>query len=414
MGRPQGCGCCGEEDCLGCFPSVIEDPDLAMYCYVTAAGLSWGMPVLDTGSLGPFSLWNSFQGARWECPSWYSGGGLVCGTEFLDSAMFEWRLDTVDVAGFNGTRKAVRIDPDTNKCYWSWSTGKVLNIYHRGSVIAWNAAADNAVSIEPEFQAELHDLVAGSVEGTIVDPGTDGLTGLCASDLTPEVHRFDDYFTYGEIGWRKSRFLFGLNWHVTAVEISGVWKWLLTGSTGWAWTWRNTAKYKTGTVQGPTVGPYTRVGHYAARDAYGGTGTSSTLWRAGVRVPNHPDGSGMPNPACGVFLGAVGAVKPGDLLTPWGAPVTQEIIQNLATTPSSTPPGHRLWRGSGGSAIDFHNQIAFQYVSDDPINCAADLFAESTIAMSLHAGLPDVDDGHYANSFGLSLPATCELQFSNT
>lgn len=415
MRRPSACNCHCVRDCLGCSPEQIANPDLPKYVYGSLSDVSWGMPSADSGSLGPYSLWNHTSGARWECPTWFSG--VTCGTEFLDQATFEWRLDTVDVAGMNGTKKGVRVDPTANKCNWTWAQGKVLNVYHRGSVIGTKTSGASVVptSSEPKFSAELYDLVAGSMEGTLVDPGTDGLTGLCSSDPGEEIHSLNDFFTYGNVGWRNSRYRFGISWSVNAAQVSGVWRWILTGSANWAWTWRNTAKYKTGTITG-TQGTFSRVGLYAAQTVYGGSGASPTLWRAGVRVPLYPNvSSGMPTiPYCDTYTGPAFGTHPGTLTTVWGEAVTEETVRNLATSPSSTPPGHRLWRGTGGTAIDFHNQFSFQFASNDPIDCARDLFTDYTINMTLLPGISDVDNGYFENSFGLSLPTTCSIHFSNS
>jgi hypothetical protein len=373
------------------------------------------MPTLDSGTLGPFEMWNSFQGRRWECPTWYTG--VVCGTKVLDSANFNWRLDTYDVANFNGTNKGVRILPETNKCIWTWSEGSVVNQYSRGAVIGTinPGGGVTVISSEPKFEAEVYSLVPGATEGTIEDPGTDGLTGFCTSDPGEEIHSFAAYTTFGTVGWRATRYKYGITWRVSAAQIAGVWRWLLTGDATWSWMWRNTAKYTTGTVSG-AAGTFSRVGLHAAENVYGGTGGSdrNALGLAGTRSPLYPSGLSFPTGAiCDTYSGPTGGVRPANLMTVFAGAVTEETVRDLATTPASDPPGHRLWRGTGNS-LNFHNQITFQYASDDPIACSTDLFTGNTISMSLLPGLPNVDEGYYADSFGLSLPETCSIMFSNT
>lgn len=391
--------CCRPRDCLSCIPNVVDDSDLPKYCYSTIDGLSWGMPELATGSLGPWALSNQTFGSikRWNCPDWHPGltGGIdsQCGTVIATDNTIDWRVDTLDVDNFNGLNQGVRVNPDSNKCYWTWYQGRVLNIYSRGAA-HWCAAwpGTSLVSVEPKFHAEAIDMVPGTVEGTIVDPGTDGLTGYCTADPGPNLRPCNDTYpgAHGTPGWRRYRFKYGVSWQLNAQQVDSVWRWVLTGSATWSYLLRATTKYATGTL----------AGHYCL-------GIGGGWGRAGVWHNYSPATTGPPSCFTGNNSIGAGGTTTADI-------PTEEIVRNLPTTPASSPSGHRLYRGGGVTTLNYNNQLRFQYASDDPIACQGDLFNFDVVQMSLLPGISDVDLGYFAGSYGLSLPATMSIQFSNS
>jgi len=383
----------GTRDCLSCYPAVIDRDDLPVYCEATLSGVGWSMPEASTGSVGPFSLYSSVGVNRWQCPSWYSG--VTCGTEVLDQAVFSWRLDSFDVDNFNGTKTGTRVAPDSNKCFWTWGEGRVLNSYFHGAITGREASSgplNNWVSIPPDLEAEVFDLDYDVNSGVLTDPGTDTLN-LCGVEVDSIFSYNDSYFGHvmESVSWRHCRKNYGISWYVAAVNISGRYHWQLVCSASWLWCWLNTAKRKVGSITYFGT-PVSIIGTYAA-PIFG-------------KFPGFDNIAGTRSPGCGVEAVNCGSI---DLDSLTGQAVTQELVQNLATTPASSPPGHRLYRASGAS-VNFPSSITFSYLSEGRSNCR-DLFNGSEIALALQTGNSDLDLGYYGSTFGLSLPSFATLRF---
>jgi hypothetical protein len=395
---------------------VITYPDLPLYVYSTLDGCSWGMPELSEGTIGPYAKWRALPpfdyDSGWECPTWgptvdgYGG----CGTEEIIGAELTWRLDTVDVAEFDGVKKGVRIDPYVNKCFWYWTQGKVANIYARGALIAEHGVnAEEIVSVEPQFEVELHDMVPGVMEGTIADPGTDDLNATLCASPGDAVRNFSGYLgsvahaaSAGTPGWRKRRVSFGVGYTVNAVNSVDGWRWQITCSASWLWVLKNTGYWVGGTFR-PTGSTFDRprAGQIATDAIYGAVPFGTNC--AGVQII----GASLNGSAeC-----ATGNTTPSTLQSWTCERPTEEIVRNLLAGPDASPPGHRLYRGPSASNVNWGNGLTWSYRSDNPIDCANDLFNEAEIPMTLV--VDTVNGDAYANSYGLAPPATCMIQFSN-
>jgi len=416
MRRPASCDCHCTRDCLGCSPEQIANPDLPLYVYSTLDGCSWGMPELSEGTIGPYAKWRALPpfnyDSGWECPTWgptvdgYGG----CGTEEIIDAELTWRLDTIDVAEFDGVKKGVRIDPYTNKCFWYWQQGKVANIYARGALIAEHGVnAEEIVSVEPRFEVELHDMVPGVMEGTIADPGTDDLNATLCADPGDAVRNFSGYLgsaahaaSSGTPGWRNRRVSYGLTWQVNAVNSPSGWRWQLTCGASWLWILKNTGYWVAGTFR-PTGSTFDRprAGQIATSQIYGAAASGTNC--AGVEI--------MGSNLTGAATCATGNSSPSGLLS-WNCErPTEEIVRNLLAGPDASPPGHRLYRGPSAQNVNWNNILLFQYRSDNPVNCELDLFEEAEIPMTI---VPDATNGQAViDSYGLSVPSTCMIQFKN-
>ena len=385
----------GTRDCLSCYPAVIDRDDLPVYCEATLSGVGWSMPEASTGSVGPFSMYSRFGVERWQCPSWYSG--VTCGTEVVDQAMLSWRLDTVNLDTVNGTKTGTRVNPNTNKCLWTWGQGRVLNSYFHGAITGRAASSgpfDNWISIAPDLRAETHDLIYDLATGVLTDSGTDNLN-LCGVEVG-RLFTYHDTSTGNKmetVGWRHCRRNYGVSWAVSVGFYAGRYHWRLTCFGTWLWSYTNTAKRKVGSISYYGT-PVSMVGTYAG--PIFGKNTPGLDDIAGTRSQ---DCSLIETRNCGTI----------DLDSLHGRAVTQELVQNLATTPASSPPGHRLYRASGAS-VNFPSSITFSYLSEGRSNCR-DLFNGSEIALALQTGNSDLDLGYYGSTFGLSVPSSATLRF---